>query len=327
MAGIEVTAAAGAGFGLIGKRPLSVLAWGLFVVVVMFLPVAALLGAALPGILETVRQAKMAPGAGPPVQQIVAMAQQIGAIQSLFFLLALLVGTVLTAAIFRAVLEPKNNGFAYLRLGGKELWLFILSVAQFLFWSVVICVSVLAVAVIYALTAKYVSQGAGVLAALVSGLAIVFMQIVLALRLSMAGPMTFAAGEFRMFQSFRLTRGHAGEIFLVALLVFVIMFGVGIAMQIVMRIALLPMMIAFAQAPDGAEHLRTMFAGPPQALIARFWPYALGFAVFTAIYTGITRAILVAPWAAVYRQLRPEAADGQPAVVGVGGARPLVLGD
>ena len=47
MAGIEVTAAAGAGFGLIGKRPLTVLAWGLLVVVLVGLPVAALMGAVL----------------------------------------------------------------------------------------------------------------------------------------------------------------------------------------------------------------------------------------------------------------------------------------
>ena len=327
MAGIEVTAAAGAGFGLIGKRPLTVLAWGLLVVVLVGLPVAALMGAVLPDIIEAARQTQMTPGAPPPIQQFAAIGQQIGAIQGPVFALALLVGTVLTSAIFRAVLEPKNSAFAYLRLGGKELWLFILGVAQWLFWAVVFAMSMMALVATYAVTARYASQGAGVLATLAAGAVVIFLLIVLALRLAMAGPMTFMAGEFRMFQSWRLTRGHAGEIFLVALLIFVITFAVGIVMQVVMRLALLPAMIAFAHAPDGPEHLKAMFAGTPQALLARYWPYVVGLVLGGAIYSGVVRAIVIAPWAAVYRQLRPEAAEGQPEPRNGGVARPLVLGD
>ena len=43
MAKISVESAAGAGFKLIGQRPLSVFVWGLFVVLVLWLPVAGML--------------------------------------------------------------------------------------------------------------------------------------------------------------------------------------------------------------------------------------------------------------------------------------------
>jgi hypothetical protein len=103
----------------------------------------------------------------------------------------LLSAAVVNAAVYRAVIEPRNRGFAYLRFGMREIWLIVLYLAQFLLWFAMIVAAVIAVAIIAGLTGHFAGRSWGVLAGVVAGLLAAFTLIVVALRLSMAAPTSF----------------------------------------------------------------------------------------------------------------------------------------
>ena len=79
------------------------------------------------------------------MQQMSGM-MQIAPLFWLVGLFGIFVRGVLIAAVLRAVLEPENKGFFYLRLGAQELWQTLLAfamsfvLAAFLFFGVAILV-------------------------------------------------------------------------------------------------------------------------------------------------------------------------------------------
>ena len=150
----------------------------------------------------------------------------------------------------------------------------------------------------------------GVLEGLIAGLGAIFGLVVLALRLSMAGPMTFVAGEFRLFQSWRLTRGHAGSLFLVALLVAVIMIGVGVVVQIIERIAFFPFIFSIATDAHAEDRVKAMFLRRAQDWLVRYWPFLLVATVCFALYVGIARAITLAPMGGGLSDVEGRTGDG-----------------
>jgi hypothetical protein len=308
VADISVSAAAGAGFKLIGSKPVSVFIWGLFMVLLVVAPAVALFASVMPQFVELMRDQATHPATPPQPAAAMTIFNQMGAAYSVLWLGGILSAAIVNAAVYRAVIEPRNRGFAYLRFGMREIWLIVLYIAEFLLAIVMIILAVMAVAAITAATTHFAGQSWGVLAGVVSGLLAAFGLIVVALRLSMAAPMTFADGEFRLFQSWRLTRGHAWQIFLVALLLFVILIGVGIVVNVVERLTLLPMMLTYAADPHAAEHFNATFSRPPEVWLKTAWPYILGACVGLSIYIGVMRTIVAAPWATVYRMLKGDAA-------------------
>jgi hypothetical protein len=119
MADINVGAAIGSGFGLIRKRPLSVLAWGAIpalIQVAVFALLAPILIAAISQAtsIATNDAASPAPSLGP-------MLLMQGGIQ-LLNLVQLLLSAVISCAVWRAVLRPQNPSFAYLRVGAPEMF-------------------------------------------------------------------------------------------------------------------------------------------------------------------------------------------------------------
>ena len=308
MADISVSAAAGAGFRLIGAKPLSVFAWGLLMVLLAFAPFVALFAQVVPQFIDLVREQTIHPGAPPNPATILALYGNMGGAYSVLFLGGLLSTAIVNAAVFRAVIEPRNRGFAYMRFGMQEIWLLVLAIAEGLLWLGMIIVSVIAVVLISMATSRYAGNTWAVVASVLMSLLALFVMILVGLRLSMAAPMTFAEGEFRLFESWRMTRGHAWRIFLVALLLMLILIGVGFVVQMIERIAFLPVILSYATDPHAADHFRAM-AGQPQANMLRaIWPYILAGAVGFSIYVGVMRTIVAAPWATVYRMLKGEAA-------------------
>jgi hypothetical protein len=308
MAEISVSDAAGAGFKLIGSKPVSVFVWGLFMLLVVFTPFILLFGSVVPQFMDMVRDQAAHPAAPPQMATMMPIFGRLSAAYSLLGLGGIVSAAVINAAVYRAVIEPRNRGFAYLRFGMREIWLIVLYVAQFLLWIGMIVLAVMAVAIVSTLTGHFAGRSWGALSGVISGLLAVFTLITVALRLSMAAPMTFADGEFRLFQSWRLTRGHAWQIFLVALLLFVILIGVGIVVNVVERLTVLPLMLSYATDPHAADHLKATFSQPPATWLRTAWPYILAAAVGFSIYMGVMRSIVAAPWATVYRMLKGEAA-------------------
>jgi len=275
------------------------LAWGLFPVIVV-LPLLLLFA----GTLFTLIAA--ASRAGSDQSAIAAaVVPLIGGI-FLFVLLAILlawvVGAMITAAAYRAVLHPEQSSFAYLRFGAQELWLMAVAfVMGLVFFALGL---VLAIPQSIVSVAMY-NSGVGARVALVLIFALVryVITIWLWLRLSMAFPMTFAERRFHLFESWALTRGHTVQLLLFGILAVLILFAIDIVACIVGGAAV------FALAGGAIEAARAnpqAFFANPQAAIAAFGPALAVVSLLLVVISGASTAIIRAPFAYIYRRLAGE---------------------
>ena len=151
MATFSIGDAIGSGFGLIRRRPLSVWAWGLTYLILAGLPAMAMFGWMAPDYFSFLHRVLSTPaGAGEPPDPALFMPMQMKAmmLQPVMFVGSLVGRAVLVAAVFRAVLEPRNKAFASMRLGAQELWLGLLMLAiGILAVVLIVVVAIVAVAI------------------------------------------------------------------------------------------------------------------------------------------------------------------------------------
>jgi hypothetical protein len=311
MARFSATGAATSGFGLIGREPLAVLAWGLVILVVLVLPCFGLAWMVVPDFASFVRMTE-AQGADPSGQAAISQMMQLQSKMMLFNLLYWVGGTgvkaVLAAAVFRAILEPGQKGFAYLKLGAQELWLALVSLVMGVL-AYMACVAAVILVAICAAIAYFVGAqsgqaagvGACILVAVVLGLAAAAVVIWAALRLSMAGPMSFAERKFLLFESWTLTRDQAWPLLGMILLLGLII----IALELVLYAVLGVGFVAFGL--QLIPRMQTMAGQPPEAWLRLLWPYIAAFTVVGSLLSGPAMALVFAPWASAYRDLKASA--------------------
>jgi hypothetical protein len=135
----------------------------------------------------------------------------------------------------------------------------------------------------------------------------------LAVRFSMAGPMMVADGQFRLFESWTLTRGHAGELFLIALSLVGIMLAAEVIVGIIFFVII---MASVAVSAGGSGALNAMAFANPGATLVAFAPALVIGAVLWIPLIGCFIAITTAPWAKAYLDLTrsPAPPEGAPAV-------------
>jgi hypothetical protein len=304
MSDFSIGAAVRAGFELTRTKPLSVFGWGLFYIIVAILPLLAIMGAMLPQMLAEVQaHAAATAAAGGVATTPPPLMQPNSGSNLLMQLWSIIVRSIVSAAVFRAVLEPRKRAFAYLRLGMQEVWIFLVSLVKILLVLVGIVAAVL-VAVLVGGGIGMVSKPAGVLVGIL--LAVVFaVGLVWAmLRLSLATVMSFDESGFRLTQSWNLTKGRSFDLFMIALLLidFVVLFEL---FAVVVCIGLFGV---FAGINFSSQAAIEAFAHqPPQAMIQTLAPFAVLFAIVAVFLFGIAQAIFIAPWAAAYRMLKPAA--------------------
>lgn len=308
MASFSVSDAAGAGFQLIGRRPFSVFFWGLFAILVGVLPVLGIVGSSMAPMFDLMREAQLHPQTPPDPALFTQMHSQLMFVNPLLQLLSMAVRTMLAAAVFRAVLEPRNSGFAYLRIGMQEIWILLVTLLETILAFVGILLAVLVVVAIAAVLHQTVVGAVAVTATVVMGLSVFLGTIWVLLRLSMALPMSFEDRKFRLFESWAFTRGQAGNLFLLALLIVVMLIVTEI---VILGVLAIPAMIFIAphmtnpQAmPDATE---AFFKQSPQAMLQSAGPAIAVFVIVGAFLIGAVHAIFIAPWAAAYKMLKPAA--------------------
>ena len=311
MADFSIGDAVGSGFGLMGKRPVSVMAWGLtYLIVGMALPCWALAGVLGPDFIALFRNLHPGMMTAPAnfAEMMGPMHAKMMLVQPLLFVTTLAAQAILTAAVFRATLEPRNRGLAYLRLGGRELWLALLHFVMRVLAVILLVVLILVgVGLGFALNAVFESQHVDWTARYCSFAALGFVMFAIfvgvCVRFSLAAPMTFADNSFRLFESWGLTRRHGWKLF-----------GLGLLLAIIGIV----MVIAFEAVVFGAVVLA---AGgvhwDPKAFLAlvqdqnRLWSSGVGegmvAAALVAAYAfGAIFAVAMAPWAVAYRELLPR---------------------
>ena len=245
------------GFRLIRRNPLAVGVWGLAYGLMVGLP---------PWL------APMAMGDQPAA--VVAMVRGV-------FILTMLLGaaTLVSAAVYRAVLAPETGRFFHLRLGKAEL-LHLLTVAVVLLGFILAMVGV-ALAAYFTLGPSQAFRLAGAAASI--------LLLFVSPRVLAAGPITVAEGRFALVRAWRLTRACWRKGLLLALATAatdaIIYSGVVVAAEAVTW-------------TSGAASVL-----PGLARLAVLIPMAVAFIALLCFALGASLAIFFAPWATVYRDL------------------------
>ncbi len=297
MAEIAVGKAISEGFLLIRRQPGAVLLWGVTQIVFT----AAALAVMAP--VYYAMFAAFRAGAGPAALQATSpQAMQARSISYLINLVQLLVSSVIWCAAFRAVLHPERSRFGFLRLGLAEVFVAVLLLGAYVAAGISLFVAVLVFGIVIALLVVMHLIWAAALVGVLAGVGFLVALVYLALRFSMVGPMIVEDGRFHLGDSWTLTRGHVGSLFMIGLLIFVV--------ALVVQIVLLILFVAIgggalAALAGGFQNIPALFQQPPQLLVSRL---GLLFAVAALIWIpvfGCLFAIVAAPWARAYRDLQP----------------------
>jgi hypothetical protein len=309
MARFSVGEAATAGFGLIARKPLAVLSWGLALLVAAVVPTYILFWVAGPQLAALMQLSSHASDAQDPrmVEQIMRMQSGMMLFQLVFWLWSTAVKAVICSAVFRAVLDPTDSRFGYLRLGAREGWLTLLFLVEY----VLAYIAFLVVALLGVVVVAIVSVGGGgqgvatITTAVVVGLGALALFVWVALKLSMAAPMTFVDRQFRLFESWSFTKGQVGKLLGVTLLL--VMFLIGI--QVVFGGLMLGGVFALGGSmswlfePGAVEALVRQ---PPMEIVRKLGPVISIVGFLWVVLSTLVITIFCAPWAAAYRALREQ---------------------
>ncbi len=309
MAKFSVTEAATAGFGIISRKPLAVVGWALALIVGMVLPALLCVLALGPEFVEMMKLAAEQKGQGADpaaLQRIMALNSGLTGLNMLYWLWATFVKSVFCAAVFRAVLTPERSAWAYLRVSSREMWLALVLLVEQVLLGIAAFVLALVIGVIVAMAAvgggEKNALAAAIITGSVGGAVAVVVVVWIALRLSMAGPMSFVDNQFRLFESWDLTRGQGWALLGVALLtvVFVLVVEMVIGGVVVGLIAAGGGTLA---AMHGQAGLEAVFNQPPAQLLRQIWPWLTLLGLFGAVFGAVVQAVFYAPWAFIYRSL------------------------
>jgi hypothetical protein len=302
---ISIGSAVGTGFGLVRRKPVTVMSWGFFLYLAIFILLA--IGVAIVG-LPLLAKLGSLNGATPDNP---AQSEQI-AMQILILLwpalLLVVIGSVVVsvmvqAATIRSILEPDTTGFANLRLGGAEGALALLALLCIPVMIVVFLISALVLGGLFA-AGKAIHGWTGGLLVFFGCVAygVAFMWV--ALRFSLAAPMTFAERRVRFFGSWTLTKGEGWSLFGLAWVMVAVSMGVTLGYSMIsgtVNVIFTGGAMASVMGSSGAG------GTPDPNLLLTHWPVLVAAYIpsflLGAAFNGVMQAISMGPWVDVYRQL------------------------
>jgi hypothetical protein len=208
-------------FGLVRERPGAVAVWGL-----IYLAASVALALVMRPLMGTFGQ--LGEAAAPSPDEMSTAMARLFLVEMAFVAVAI----VLFAAAQRAILQPKPEGFAFLRLGMDELRMFGLALVLFILFYFGLLVAVLVLAVPAVVVAVAAGPAAVVAVVVVEVLALFAVIFWLQVRLSLAFPLTLLRGKIVIGESWTRTRGRFwtlfGAFFALSLLVLAIWIAVAL---------------------------------------------------------------------------------------------------
>lgn len=293
------------GFRIIRREPLTILVWAVALALIDVAAVSAM--------LPWLRSAASSFGATPGTPATPAMAGgmigQIGLLYLIGIPLYLLVTSVFSAAIYRAVLRPDERGLGRLRLGADELRLAgvtVLVALLFLGLSIAIGIvaAILGVGMVFATRQSGAIGSIGIILMIVLYVAALGGFAWAAVRLSFAAPMTFALRRIHVFSAWKLTKGRFWPLlgcYLLAL-VFVILMG--------LVDAAISAVLAFGLSGGSLSRAATGMMKPDYAsLLTLFTPLFVMRLIVGSAFGSVMWTVMGAAPAAAYREIagpKPE---------------------
>lgn len=210
---------------------------------------------------------------------------------------SLVITSVLTAAVARAVLRPQEKAFGYLRLGMDEVRVFIVTLVISIL-AAVFCSVVFVGALVAGVIAIRAMGGWGGLVLAATTLGAIAFIVWLLVRWSLAVPITVAEKRFAIFDSFAVTKGRFWPLLGMGLIALVM----AILVMILCSFVSMPlgMMLGMDMwgSMDGpsAEHLMKMFDVTNPLVIAS--------AVVDAVATVLMLGVIHAPFSAAYKGIK-----------------------
>jgi hypothetical protein len=282
MATFSIGEAVKSGFDLIRRNPKVVTGWGVLYFAFALVPAIA---------------AELLLGEGENSPGVMLGSQTLSSLSNVT---STLLSVVLAAAICRVMLRPESRSHWYLGFGLDELWVGLVSMAVFV--PLFLLGLVLLGPVLFALFGAYMSGTAlslgGVVLVTVWTAGVIVLLTWLAVRFSLAAPMSFDRRTFVLLESWSLTRGRAWRIFLA--------YAASYAILLVIQLLALAAFLATAAVlalPYGALEgvgFKEVADRLPAGFLLLVAPP--GFLILTAL-SAISYPITIAPAVTIYRRL------------------------
>lgn len=299
MAEISIGGAVGEGFTLIRTRFLTVLAWGLLPISITLISMLLLGSIMTQAFGQIAQQAKLGASAAAPNLQGMMQAQ---ALNYLLNFVSLFVNAVVSCAVFRAVLRPEQSRFAYLRFGLPELLLALFLIGVGIALGVGLVVAMIPIVIVIMVLTMSHLIAVAIIVGVLLGVAAFVALVYAGLRLSLVGPMLVDEGQLQPTEAWKLTKGKVGSLLAIGLLLFLILIVGEVILALVLGAIGFGTLAAMA---GGLQNLPNL-AHDPATLFAKLMPLFIGLAVLFIPIAGCASAIVSAPWARAYRDLKPK---------------------
>ena len=292
----SATDAAFEGFRVTRRHPVAVLAWAAVML-------AANIGSGLVvGVLSGPAWGQLEAAAATEMPDPALLSQLLPKVMPAALLsmaIQVIAAGMVNASVLRALLRPERS--AFLRFGRDELRVIGL-LALFVFVNFLATV---ALTIVFGLAGGLL----GAAAVPLSKFASLVVLLVLAMRMSLAGPMTIAEHRFRFSPSWHETRGRffplLGAEALAAALALVVVF--------LAHLVFVGAMGAVVVAGGGAlTDLGAMFSPDFSSVDKLFRPLPLVYVTFVSVLYALVLVIMVAPPVELYRTLMGGGADADP---------------
>jgi hypothetical protein len=213
---------------------------------------------------------------------------------AVFLAIGIASNAVFGAAMMRAVLRPSDDRFGYLRLGADEL-------RQLLLGLLILAVflgAYLGLAILMGIVGGILAVVVKTAPAALVGVTIVVLfggMTALAVRLSLAAPLTFDTARIDLAGAWRLSRGRFWPLFGTYVFTF--------ALVVVVYLLSLLVIFALGTVMRGGDPAAAMASPDATSLKAYFAPARLAESVLMAGVSALVWPVMFTPPAAVYRSL------------------------
>lgn len=292
----SATDAAFEGFRVVRRQPMALVFWALFYLVVMVAALAMVGGSVigLMGAAETLEQS-----GATSFEDVMPVLSGYMAIFAVILPVSLIASAMIYAAVARAVLRPSESAFGYLRLGMDEVRVLVVSIVLTILFIVLSFVVFGIVGMVAGMSAAADMPALWLVVVLLVCAAIALF-VWLAVRLSLAIPITMAERRIAIFDSFAVTKGRFWPLLGMALLAFVM----SIVVSLLGSLVAMPIQLA----TGGVNGLAGLEGEGIPTILQAAWPAIAAWVVINAVISALQVAVVYAPFSAAYRDIK----GGQP---------------